>query len=265
MTFTPAIAPSQDTRCALCGTYQSVMPGHEEHHWIPRSLGGTDVITLCIRCHNATEGYQPWKVGVTDDYVFAYDAAGKLIVKRWFAPAGFDEGLFIQQLEDKPAQLRRAAISFRFLSDEALKTAANVLENVSDVTWYCLAHLFREAMLRTPYGNKTEKLEGIAQAFDLKKRAAYKYIAALEVVEEHPELVHDYAQLPSPDALLLIKTAGDVEAAIDLYQDRVTANPNYSATSFREELKRGATSLDEPPQHHQCPSCGQWHLLKEAQ
>ena len=119
--------------------------------------------------------------------------------------------------------------------------------------------------MRSPYGSTSEKIEAIARDFDLKRSAAHKYIAALKVLEEHPELqeVHDHGQV-SPDALLLIKTAGDPEAAIALYTDRTAVNPNYSIASFRQELKQGVTdSMEPPPLHHACPSCGQWHLVKE--
>lgn len=262
----PSIAPRQDRSCALCGRAETVMPNPEAHHMIPRSLGGTETILLCVECHQMTEGSDPLIVGITDDYVFAL-RKNEVVVKRWLPRPDFHEGLFIRQLQTTPHNLRQASTLFRFLSDEGLKTVAATMADLEDITWYCLAQLFREAILRSPYGSKKEKLESIAKEFGLKNRQAYKYIAALEVLEERPELGRSAlnALLPSPDALLLIKAYGDPEAAIALYVDRITENPSYSSASFRQELAQGNTdSLQAPPQHHKCPLCGQWHLVKES-
>lgn len=257
---------NQAERCSICGIASSVMATEMTTHHIQfRSHGGSskpeNLILLCNKCHatcNAEKEGQPaWKIAVTEDYLFVLDNLERVIVKRWFPPPGFDEGLFLQQLEQAPRDLREASIRFRYLSDEALAEVARVLSDITSVTWYCLAQLFREAVMRTPYGDKRGKLEAVAATFDLKRSTAYKYIEALEVIEANEE-VHDMDFLPSPDALILIKKASDPGAALTLYVERSVANPNYNTAAFREELGRGViSSLVTPPRYHTvwCEEC----------
>ena len=257
----PAIAPNQDISCALCGTKSSVMPNLEAHHMIPRSLGGTETITLCVPCHEATEHPDPRRrlvVGRTDDYVFAL-LGGKPVVKRWFPPDGFDEGLFVQQLEAAPENLKRASFQFKYLTDAALEAAASAMKDIMGVSWYCLANLFREAALRQPWGDKQARLLAFAGQFDLRKSQAYKYIEALSIAEEH-DLVHKMDSW-SPDALLLLKTAGDVGKAIERYETLADSGP-YTLAQFRADLRADNTDPLAPPPdwcRAPCAECGTVH------
>ena len=253
----PSIAPDQTRQCSLCGVYQSVIPGHEEHHFIPRSIGGTETITLCVRCHNATEGSTPWRVGVTDDYVFALDHRGTILVKRWFPPQDFDEGLVVAELQQSPRRLSQLSQYFRYLGDEALAAAAEALYSLGETAWHCRARLFQVAALRTPYGDKNAKLTDLARQFDISHAQARREIQALTAVEE---VVQNLDSLPSPDVILEAVKSGDLQAALDLYQDRKTAG-SYTLAQFRAELKGGPTDgMSAPPEYHKCPECGQPHV-----
>ena len=256
--FLPAIAPDQDRTCAVCGIKQSAMPGHEEHHWIPRSLGGTETITLCVRCHEKTEGHQPWKVGVTPDYVFAQDAGGKVIVKRWKPPAGFDQAQVLAAIESGSEALASLATQFRYLDQDGVEQVAEALGRLGRVHWLAIARLVDVAHLSSPYGSKQQAITSVINALGLERRTAYYYREAMKVWDQHANVqsLHD---LVSPGHLLTLAKAPDPEAAVALLTDRLAQDPAYSVADYRREVRAGVTSLEPEPQLCECPTCGHRH------
>jgi len=265
MDFLPAIAPNQDLTCALCGAKQTVGIDMQHHHYVPRSLGGTETLLLCVRCHGRTEGDAPWKVGVTSDYVFAVDHTGEVIIKRWFPPADFDEGLVVAEIEQGSERLTQLSRYFRYLSDEALDATAEALVRLSDSEWHASARWLQEKLLRWPYGDRNQRLTQLArQYFDIGHAMARRRIQALAIVEQHPELEAELPNLPSPEVIIAADKYGDVVENLSLYRDR-KATGKYRDSQFKEELRRGNTdSMRPPPEWHLCPECSQPHVRKEA-
>ena len=255
----PAIAPNQDATCGLCGAKQSYMPGHEGHHWIPRSLGGTETILLCVRCHNATEGSQPWRIAVTPDGVYTMDHTGTIIATRYTPPPDFDEGAFVANLDAAAPDLERRASWFRWLSDDGLVAAGEALYRLHYTGWVVRARLFETAVSRSPYGTKSQKLKELAKLFSIGGSQAWNEVAALEVLDAHAEVVQHAGQVLSPDLLVLAGRQPDPEKALELLVDRRAANPHYSRITYAQELKAGKTSDDAPPAMHEC-ECGHRHI-----
>ena len=230
-------------------------------------MGGTDgpTLNLCRRCHQMSHKEKQgtgWTLSMTDNVLYVLDGDTILVERPLTVPEGWDEGLFIAQLQAAPQQLKDLSAGFRFLSDEGIRSAAETLGELSQVSWALRARLFRTALLRTPYGGKNEKLREIARLFGLERSQAYKEAKAIELAERH-EVVHDLDNL-SADAILLAETAGDPVAALSLLVDRRVENPAYSMVDFREDLKRGTTAMQAPPARHACPDCGQPHIIKEG-
>ena len=248
----PALAPNQDATCGLCGAKQSYMPGHEGHHWIPRSLGGTETILLCVRCHNATEGSQPWKVGVTPDYVFALDHEDHVIVKRWRAPEGWDQAAVLATIDNGTEALAALASQFRYLDQDGVEQVAEAIGRLSRVVhWRLVGELIEQVHLSSPYGSKSEAIAAVVTALGLKDvRSAYYYREALHAFEEHSALVKPIQNLVGPGHMLVLakakKIGMDTTKAAELLADRLTAG-NYSVADFRAELESGKTSDDAPP------------------
>ena len=258
--FLPAIAPDQDRTCAVCGIKQSAMPGHEEHHLVARSLGGTETITLCVRCHNRTEGADPWQVRRSPDATRVYQG-DTLLVERYHPPQGWDQGEFVRRLEAAPDELEMAAAKFRFLDDDGLIAAGQALYRLHYTGWVVRARLFQTAVLRTPYGDKTRKLKELAAQFSIGGRQAWTEIDALGVLDAHP-VVRLAAQVPSPDLLVMAARAPDTEKALELLVDRRAANPGYTRETYRAELAAGKQSLDPEPAWCVCNACGHRHREK---
>ena len=260
----PAIAPRQDLPCAICGT----LGDPDTHHVVHRSMGGADgpTLSLCRRCHdNAHPEKQGsgWTLSLSDDVLYVLDGDTILVERPLTFPEGWDEGLFIAQLSQAPRQLQDLSAGFRFLSDEGIRAAAEALGELVQVGWVLRARLFRTALLRTPYGGKADKLREIARLFGLERSQAYKEARAIELAEKY-EVVHDMDKL-TPDAILLAETSGDPEAAMTLLLDRRVANPAYSMSQFKEELKRdNLDSLNPTPAWCVCPTCGRRHVEAET-
>lgn len=255
--FLPAIAPDQSRQCELCGVYQSVLPGHEEHHMVARSLGGQDTLTLCVACHNKTEGDKPIKVGRTYDYVFALDHTGKLIFQRWTnPPEGFDAGLLIATLQNSPHELARSSLYFRWLPPDAIPAAAEALYNLTEVAWHCRAKLMHIVTMQTPWGEREAVLADMARQFDMPMRTAYRDIEAFKKVEE-AGLSAKLAELPP--AYVIVEAAKHPEglaAGLDLYQTRRLEGP-YPVEQLRRDVRAGHDAETETEWcHGACTDCG---------
>ena len=258
----PALNPSQDRWCELCSHAAA-----EEHHVQHRSMGGTDhahnLVWLCRPCHDhchpEKNGGVGWDIALTPDARYVLEG-GKVISVRWFPPADFDEGAFVANLDAAAPDLERRASWFRWLSDDGLVAAGEALYKLHYTGWVVRARLFETAVLRTPYGTKSQKLRELAKLFSIGGHQAWKEIEALEVLDAHQEVVTHASQVPSPDMLVLAGRQPDPAAAIELLVDRRAANPHYSRITYAQELKAGKTSDDAPPVMHECPDCGHRHI-----
>lgn len=258
----PSIAENQTWFCEICGR-----PASEAHHIQHKSMGGGDeahnLTDLCRPCHNRLHpeknGGVGWTVSRGVDGLRVYE--GKtLVVARWTPTpeVNWDQGVFLERLESTPDDLEARSSLFRFLDDEGMVAAGNALYRLHYAGWVARARLFRFAVLRTPYGTKTQRLRELANRFSIGGSQAWKEIEAVAIYEEHEELLQPAGQLPSPDMLVLAGRQPDPVKAIELLVDRRAANPHYSRITYAAELLSGATSDDTPPAYCECvcPKCG---------
>lgn len=229
-----SISPRQDRFCAICGTYESVMPNPEEHHLVPRSLGGMGTELICVRCHNNTEGSTAWKVGHTDDYLFVLDNKGKMIVQRWHPPARFDEGEVISILERFPPVLQQMAFMFKYCSDEGLVKIAASVGEIMKHNWYAVGTILGVMRLRMPYGDRAARFTAMAQQFDLERSQGYRLAAIAQSYDEHYELFRLSEKLPPPEVVQVVAKHPEPEAAFNLWLDQPE-----SITAWKAQLRTG--------------------------
>ena len=216
---------------------------------------------LCIECHSKTEGFQPWKVGVTPDYVFALDAHDRVIVKRWRRPPGWDQAKVLAAIESGSDALAALATQFRYLDQDGVDQVAEALGKLGRVHWLAIARLIDVVHLSSPYGSKQQAITSVINALGLERRTAYYYREAMKVWDETP-VVQSLHDLVSPGHLLTLAKAPDTEAAVVLLTDRLAQDPAYSVADYRREVRAGATSLDPEPAWCECSACGHRHRAK---
>jgi len=262
--YLPSIAPNQAEVCMICGASSTYVPEFNDAHTIKRSAGGTETVRLCLKCHNDQHAYG-WKMGHTPDYFFVLDRDDNLLVKRWFPPADFDEGLVVAEIEQGSERLTQLSRYFKFMSDEGIHAIAEALTTLGLREWHAEAKLLQEAKMRTPYGDKRKLVAQLAlQWFGMGASTAYRRVQALEIVEQYPELSRSLESLPAPEVIVEAAKAPDPVEALNLYRDR-RASGRYSLSQFKAELKQeNPDAMKPPPEWHLCPECSQPHVRKEA-
>ena len=250
--MTSAISPRQDLLCAL-----DFQPAPTEHHVLHRSMGGDNsdhnLVRLCPACHAALHaekfGGETLEIK-KDEYGLQviHKSTGELLFDRATPPKDWNLSLWIAQFRTWPQMLRTAAQAyFKFLPEDAMVEVARILDEFDEENWAAKAKLLQVAMLRIPWGERTEKFEALLTDLAIKKGQGYKLIAALDYWES--QLSHRMETLPAPDVVLLIKAQGDTEKAIGLYERRRAENERYSKAQFEQELKAGSDGSGPAPDY----------------
>lgn len=273
----PALVPNQDEWCPICGRTSTMIPEFNDHHMIPRSLGGTVKIRICVECHNKTEGYRPIRTiyvprpdGETKGFgqFVVVDFEGHTIVSRpafhvmtdhgplEAPPEGWDVPTFLATLQNTPQHLEALAGRFTLLRDDELVSAGEALGRLSHVAWHLRAKLFHLALKRTPWGRKDKLLLDVARQFGLELREARQEAAIVGWLDEHPAIMQKMHELddelPPREALRVIMKAQDPEAATDLWQEAYAGQGGVQA--FRAEVETGAPAVY--CMVRVCPDCG---------
>jgi hypothetical protein len=261
-----SIAPRQDLQCELCAR-----PAAQQHHILHRSLGGGDdehnQLRVCESCHAKLHpekfgGYGLQVIENSDSRVAVVDRkTGELAFERWLKPDGFTVSRVTTLLSESSQAIRISSAYFKYLTPDEIREVYDQLKEMDTETWAALGRLLLVAKLQMPYGNRVEKFNALVQDLGIKKSHGYKLVAALEIVDKTPEF-QGMEKLPPPDAILLAVSKDDPVAAIELYQDRAANNQRYSIAQYKEDLRLGTDSLQQEPQYHHCPDCGQLHVRR---
>lgn len=95
---------AKNANCFECG-----QPSEHDHHVVPRSLGGTKTVPLCLTCHGKVHGRKLNHRELTTAALHALRAAGRLVGN---APFGFrvaDDGTTLVEHAPEQAILARVA------------------------------------------------------------------------------------------------------------------------------------------------------------
>lgn len=258
-----SISPRQDLLCEL-----DLQPAPSEHHIMHKSMGGTDhdhnLVRLCSECHSFAHsekfGGETLKI-TKNEYGLQVvrQSSGEVLFDRPKPPKDWNLSLWLSHFREWPQMLRIAAQTrFKYLPEDAMLEVAHILDEFDEENWAAKAKLLQVAMLRIPWGDRTEKFDALLRDLEIKKSQGYKLVAALDYWER--DLSTRLETLPAPDVVLLIKAQNDPERAIALYEQRRAENGRYSKAQFQEDLGRGNTGIDPAPEYHLCPECGARHV-----
>lgn len=263
----PALVPSQDRVCAICGASETYSPQGEPHHIIPRSLGGLNGPTLeiCLSCHNRVDATGEWHISVTDNrdgvsgWIYVLDQHNHIVCQRPREYLSADlTATMLGSIQAVPAELERYSHHFDRLPDYALEPIAQAVTGVHSATWGVIGRLLRVVKYRIPYGQKGEQFQRIAASFDLSDKRAYAYIEAVDFTQAHPELfplARKVTELPL-DVVLEAKKHNDPAAVLETYDALRAESPRAGVTALRRVL------ADRDDVHQvqycqcECPKCG---------
>ena len=247
-----------------------MIPEFNDHHYIPRSLGGTETIRICIECHNFShDGRHAIIVRELDNLVHLVDtkASGPAfyVYTRPLVPMT-DVAVqdLVNRLEQGRTEIGRLAAYFDKLPDDQMERVGKALIKLHESSWLAVGSWLSAVKRRIQYGQKGEQFPIIAREFQLGEREAYRYIEAADYVQAHPETFATMSKAPV-SIVLEAKKHDDPAAVVELWEAVVDERPGAGLKELRAAL-RGADVHQTQYCGHSvaCPHCGRTFGPHEA-
>ena len=235
---------STDSACGICG----VIRGLDQHHVIPRRMGGTrdpdihdesNLMTLCRSCHrNIHEGR--WELIRSDDRIRVVDKDSGEEVARRFRNPGVEIPPLFEILNLAQDSLSQLHAFLPYLTDDQLVEAFGYACSFGKRSWLIQAAILYEAQQRSTYGERT--LEAIGRRFEIGLRQAQKYALVWKVFftnDGEAENVNiDAIILDEPSWYVVAVTeTQDPENWLAYAQDRKMEDSRYSVAAFRRDIR----------------------------